>query len=277
MNFTSSRFNRAFTLTELLIVIAIIAVLIAILLPALQKARMAAQSAACLSNLRQLATASVMYSNDNSGYVPAWGFSNTITGNAGDPSNGWVSGDSYWYVTLSKYVGASQFVWNSLSTAQSTKYQLMVPCYFCPAATPVDPSSSWYTQYPFNYTINVLCSCPLPYGNGQHLNKYTWLKVTRTSASTFVVFSDCANATFTGFPWYGGANIGGDASYQMLSFRHGPVGTTNALINAAFLDGHAEPLTSQDYLFASPDSTNLARFGFYRSPTPTQFPLGTTN
>jgi prepilin-type N-terminal cleavage/methylation domain-containing protein/prepilin-type processing-associated H-X9-DG protein len=59
-----------FTLVELLVVIAIIAVLIALLLPALNKARQAAQTVACESNLRQIYTALLMYSQDNRGWIP---------------------------------------------------------------------------------------------------------------------------------------------------------------------------------------------------------------
>ena len=61
--------RRAFTLVELLVVIGIIALLIAVLMPALTAARAQARAVACLSNVRQIATAAIMYANDNKVYV----------------------------------------------------------------------------------------------------------------------------------------------------------------------------------------------------------------
>lgn len=55
---------RAFTLIELLVVIAIIAILAAILFPVFAKAREAARATSCKSNLKQLGTAFMMYSQD---------------------------------------------------------------------------------------------------------------------------------------------------------------------------------------------------------------------
>jgi prepilin-type N-terminal cleavage/methylation domain-containing protein/prepilin-type processing-associated H-X9-DG protein len=63
--------RKGFTLVELLVVIGIIAVLVGILLPALGRAREASKSTACLSNIRQVAMAFMMYSNDNKGWLPA--------------------------------------------------------------------------------------------------------------------------------------------------------------------------------------------------------------
>ncbi|HEX8339881.1 MAG TPA: type II secretion system protein [Tepidisphaeraceae bacterium] len=71
--------KRGFTLVELLVVIGIIAVLIGILLPALNKARAAAQSSVCQSNLRQWGMGFQMYANEAKGILP-------IDGEDGDSS-----------------------------------------------------------------------------------------------------------------------------------------------------------------------------------------------
>jgi len=62
-----------FTLVELLVVIGIIALLVAILLPALNKARRAGNTIQCLSNLRSIGQAMMIYINESYGYLPGSG------------------------------------------------------------------------------------------------------------------------------------------------------------------------------------------------------------
>lgn len=67
-----------FTLVELLVVVAIIAILIAILLPALKRAKESANRIQCASNIRQIVTAAILYSESNRAgiYIPADPFDN---------------------------------------------------------------------------------------------------------------------------------------------------------------------------------------------------------
>ncbi len=72
--------RSAFTLIELLTVIAIIGILAAILIPTVGAVRESARSAACASNLRQIAMAVLLFTESNGGRLPG---SNTVTINRG--------------------------------------------------------------------------------------------------------------------------------------------------------------------------------------------------
>jgi len=73
--------SRAFTLIELMIVIAIIAILAAILIPNFLHARAQAQTSGCEANEKQIATALEEYAVDNNGsYGPGGTVTSTLLG-----------------------------------------------------------------------------------------------------------------------------------------------------------------------------------------------------
>ena len=63
--------KKGFTLIELLVVIAIIAILAAILFPVFAQAREKARATQCLSNVKQIGTALIMYTTDQDDTLPS--------------------------------------------------------------------------------------------------------------------------------------------------------------------------------------------------------------
>ena len=92
-----TRSARGFTLIELLVVIAIIAILAAILFPVFAQARQKARQANCLSNLKQVELAWIMYAQDYDEVVaPIWiRWDPSITAN-------WTGG-AHWPYLLQPY------------------------------------------------------------------------------------------------------------------------------------------------------------------------------
>lgn len=124
---------RRFTIVELLVVIAVIAMLASILLPALGKARDKARAISCTSNRKQLLTTTIMYSNDNNGYLPYDGGGD----NNGDSSRQTYKwGDMIYFYATNEKPGQYQYRYLQSvpggSGADNRKYQHAIQR--CPAA-----------------------------------------------------------------------------------------------------------------------------------------------
>ncbi len=161
------RLHAAFTLVELLVVIGIIAVLIGILLPVLGRARAAARSIQCQSNLRQFFMADAMYMNRYKGWhIPGW----TGGGGAGAPQpfSTLASGQSIWS-DMEDVRKTLQIVWlNNTNGPGGTPAHVQWRAYLpkerlCPEAVrgfsdlhQADAASGWKDMYVnYFYGMNV--------------------------------------------------------------------------------------------------------------------------
>jgi prepilin-type N-terminal cleavage/methylation domain-containing protein/prepilin-type processing-associated H-X9-DG protein len=133
-----------FTLIELLVVIAIIAILAAILFPVFAQAREKARSITCISNLKQLGTATAMYAQDYDETFPGgWNYA------ANNPCGGTnlVTQSQYWRLTLQPYIqkyfgAAATNSWDTAGASRNTVLQ-------CPSRL-TDDSMSSVTSFGIN-------------------------------------------------------------------------------------------------------------------------------
>ena len=119
--------RRAFTLIELLVVMAIISILASILFPVFSRAIDKAKATQCLSNVKQIQLATLMYSQDYDGWYPPGPYSYV------DPNDG-TTKVKIWLDTLQPYI---------------ENYQIMV-CPGEPPQTAPGPSGK-LTGYAINY------------------------------------------------------------------------------------------------------------------------------
>ncbi|MBL8876788.1 MAG: DUF1559 domain-containing protein [Phycisphaerae bacterium] len=160
--------TRAFTLIELLIVIAIIATLIGILLPALGSARDGARTTKCLGNIRTIGTALSQYADANKGNLPHWSAWHVWGGDGtGEDASGLG-----WTELLLSYVG------NKETYSDPARPKDLAPfCYFLQSRytsalnkrvmyTSLNESSVLFTQ---QFVLTADCNQPnlyaAPYGN----------------------------------------------------------------------------------------------------------------
>jgi prepilin-type N-terminal cleavage/methylation domain-containing protein len=136
--------RAAFTLVELLVVIAIIGILIALLLPAVQAAREAARAASCKNNLRQQALGAIQH-HETMRFFPTggWGWNWSGDSDRGyglDQPGGWIFNILPFVEQEALRESASDGQPNVITSLQraraSTLCQTPVPIFNCPSRRP---------------------------------------------------------------------------------------------------------------------------------------------
>lgn len=130
--------RNGFTLVELLVVTAIIGLLISILLPSLSRARAQANLVKCLSNLKQIGAASMMYATQNRGWLPVISPSQTNGRRNVMVANHW----GYW-MRHTSWVEP----WHNLGHLYAGKYT-DPRVFYCP--TQDDPQRTYEYYTPWN-------------------------------------------------------------------------------------------------------------------------------
>ena len=207
--------TKGFTLIELLVVIAIIAVLMAVLMPALNRAREQGKRAVCLSNLKQLTLAWIMYADDNADKVVR---TRAIQDKA-SPDQGWVG---WQYLNESK---EEQF--ENIKRGLLFTYNSNVKAYRCPVAPSYEGLRTYCVACVWNNGFNRARASIY----GAQKNQIIMTRSSAKQPALRMVFADTVgsdqDAMYT-------------VMYNVPEWRNTPSWRHGGGCNFSFADGHVE-------------------------------------
>jgi prepilin-type N-terminal cleavage/methylation domain-containing protein len=231
---------RAFTLIELLTVIAIIAILAALLLPALAKAKQSGYRAVDLNNIKQLGVAVNLYTTDNRDWLP---WPNWASGEqTAAPPQGWLYTFNAQTNGTGQYQVQSGSFWTTLVNPKM---------YLCPSDDTNAPLFKLRPQQISSYVMNgAVC------GYARALNPP--VKLSHMSP-TGVAFWEGNNATAEDNENL--FNDGASVPNENTSGRHGKVAILGAFDGSASLMqivvwGEKAAENNANELWCFPDSAN---------------------
>lgn len=214
--------NAAFTLIELLTVIAILGILAMILIPTVGKVRQQARFSQCSSNLREWGAANLLYANDHHGRIPWDGGSGIHPDNLDEHM-----GTLPWFNSLPPYLGSPTI--QELAARNATPRLGETSVFICPSAERNGPAPEWLCYGP-NYLLSVR-------GNpGPHRVALTHLDMIR-EPSRVPLFAETTNhaPTSEGFQ-----ALNANPRYLAEGTRH------DGRAAVVFFDGHLEVFTAEE-------------------------------
>ncbi len=225
-----ARKNQAFTLVELLVVIAVITILARLLMPGIQGARQKAYAAVCVSNMRQLGIAFNVYGHDSKYYPGASCASSTKGGSdwvrsVGNP----VGGGNTMPWSCSPKSNPDPNKWTAIGTYANPSDR---PCkktvFWCPSDRLTTYNNApWVISYGMTGLHIPECSCTYPF------TKYDSV---RNPAGTYLLNEEaCGESLYKTGGVDSGCNDAESAwacSLSTASSRH------NGGSHVLFCDGH---------------------------------------
>ncbi len=207
--------RRAFTLVEMLVVIAIIGILAAILLTALSQSKASVLQTQCLGQTRQLALAQQMYSQDNKDIMPWPNWGNKFQGWLYTPVNGEPPEPS----SSPEAVYAGGLLWH---------YVAVVKVYWCPVDFTNTP---YFPQRQEKLSSYIMNGATMGYHDRPKFSRTH--KLSDMNPSAYAAWEPSDN------PPYDAAHVFNDgASYPIDS--EGPSQRHGSGCNVSSFDGHAQ-------------------------------------
>ncbi|MFO0861267.1 MAG: type II secretion system protein [Phycisphaerales bacterium] len=253
--------RRAFTLVELLVVIAVIALLLALVMPALGSARESGRTLKCQSVLRQIQVAAGLYANGNRDFVPREG----TLGTTKETERKNLPWDIGFRPTFDDRAGPHLDVGDQFATA---------PYYRCPSVKLGDQPVHYISNgFAFSRPGEVDERGAIDPAFRRGPTPITFVRSPSSTPYMSELADDADDLLYKGWKTLGTSDMAlgqcydvwkvrhltpGSGDYRINPARHGGKNAAIAGSNAAFFDGHAT-IVKPEFL-ADPNSWDD---GFY--------------